>query len=83
MTGNTDCRKAGKGARVMNEDRDRLVGHLRELMKQWQCTAALTRSFDTMGAAAIVECAVELGEILDGDLSPIERWCITGSGGTG
>jgi hypothetical protein len=60
---------------VANDDnRDCLVVRLRELMEQWRCTAKLLRLIDVDGAAAHLECADELGQILDGDLSPIAKW---------
>jgi hypothetical protein len=53
---------------------DCLVGRLRELMDQWRCTANVLRPIDADGAVAHLECAEELQQILNGDLSPIAKW---------
>ncbi len=53
---------------------NRLVGRLRELMAQWNETAKLLSQIDVDGAVAHLECAEELGQILDGDISPIAKW---------
>jgi len=53
----------------MNE----LVGHLRELMEQWKESATVLRPIDQDGAIAYLECREELGQILNGDLSSIEK----------
>jgi hypothetical protein len=51
-----------------------LVGRLKDLMEQWRCTAKVLRPIDADGAAAHLECADELDQILRGDLSPIAKW---------
>ena len=51
-----------------------LVGHLRELQAQWRETAKTIRPIDADGAVAHLECAAELEEILNGNMSPIAKW---------
>lgn len=60
-------------ADVVSDSLDGLVGNLRELQKQWMETSKLIRPIDNDGAVAYLECVDELGEILDGNLSSIER----------
>ena len=53
-----------------------LRSNLVELLAQWKETVSLYNSDPSMRQAAsgVVECMNELREILDGDLSAIEKW---------
>jgi len=50
-----------------------LVARLHELMEQWKETAYILRQIDKCGAVAYLECSGELQQIINGDLSPIEK----------
>lgn len=57
-------------------DYDKLVSNLKELIEQWEATAMLYATQCDMkeSASGYKECISELKEILDGDLSSIEKW---------
>lgn len=61
---------------VCKKPKDMLREHLKELIEQWESTAYLYSTQHDMKAAAsgYYECISELKEILNGDLSAIEKW---------
>lgn len=59
-------------------DYDKLVSNLKELIQQWEATAMLYKASGHKDiieyARGYKECISELKEILNGDLSSIEKW---------
>ena len=70
-----DIRQKEIKFRVVESEKDeKLISNLNELINQWKETAKEIREIDKSAAVAYLECITELQEILNGDLSPIEKW---------
>lgn len=59
---------------VVKKPKDMIREHLKELILQWEATSMLYATIDQGMADGYNECISELKEILNGDLSAIEKW---------
>lgn len=66
----------GNNLPVCKKTKDMIRVHLKELIEQWDSTAYMYSTQHDMKAIAsgYIECISELKEILNGDLSAIEKW---------